>query len=207
MRTSTWRASAVLVGTWVVVGLGCGTEPLEPDAGQGDAGPAVDASPADAGSAEDAGHDAGRVDAGELDASVPDAGPVDAGEVDAGSDAGPDAGPPDECTVVPQSGCADGEACRTHEWVESPPGTWMRVYRVHCEPAGDLPEHWNEGSCGGIGGDMCEAGLFCLFGNGCVRYCIPGGDPCPDFWSTVRNEFQEQRCNDVEGYAPFCDII
>ena len=139
----------------------CDAPPAQLD---GDAGPVWSndaaleldggASVVDAGSAQDAGHDAGRaepVDAGraELDAGAPDAGPV-------------------TCTLVPQSGCPDGMACRQHVgpsgMLEGPP---------ECEPAGTDDEGWRCEVYDG-GGDSCLPGLRCSYF--CRRYCYRDED-------------------------------
>lgn len=144
-----------------------------------DAGTDAGGLEADAGRpvARDAGRDAGRVE------------PVDAGraELDAGA---PDAGPV-TCTLVPQSGCPDGMACRQHVGptgaLEGPP---------ECEPAGTDDEGWRCEVYDG-GGDSCLPGLWCD-GLTCLRSCRNDGD-CP-----TRNG-HEQRC--TGGLAKYCGIV
>lgn len=238
MRSSGWRAGAVLVGALVAGACGapvdgwcadvmCDGGVLEGDAGRGDAGSL------DAGAMHDAGHprDAG-VDADhELDAGAPrDAGAArDAGggDRDAGADSGfrrSDAGTSDaglpECSVFPQSGCGDGEACREYGEVRWDGGAMFRRVAPHCEPAGTLPEHYGDSFFGdpdtcrvsaagaGQSGDLCEADLFCSDyiigrGLGCVRRCDPAGEPCPSYWSTRYARLYEQHCDD-SGAIPFC---
>lgn len=89
------------VGTAVVPGLDGGE--VRSDAGERDAGGAVDAGGDDGGSFEDAGSDAGEVDAGGADAGVDagvDAGAVDAGAVDAGGPFGLATRPPNPTCVA-----------------------------------------------------------------------------------------------------------
>lgn len=132
---------------------------------------------------------------GDVDASTAlDAGPVpvDAGRLpDAGRDAGRDSGPPDAgppwgtCWLVPQAGCAEGEACRNLPRSEGPE-TWPTAPpsgAPGCEPAGYLGE-WETLSdasrcLNAEYRDVCAAGLFCYYRRGCYRYCDPDGEPCP----------------------------
>lgn len=150
----------------------CGsTEIVNVDAGE-DAALAVDASSSDAGR-RDAGRDAGRRDAGRdagRDSGPPDAGPPDAGPMDAGPPVG-------ECWVVPQGGCAEGEACRAR---------WRGGAReTYCEPAGWMEEGCTRTTGGGCYPclspdlrDRCQAGLFCQ-SDQCVRYCDSTDDCVP----------------------------
>lgn len=165
-----WR----IWGALVVCLLGCADPRVELDArvGPADGG-------ADAGGSHDAGLDA-LVDAPPepADAAADAAAPIDA-PIDAPADAGADA-PAGECSVVPQSGCAAGEACR-YSPRPSPPFVEPYDGPPHCVPAGPLGE--------GEGGsespfcwdsdhnDRCQAGFFCW--TSCRRYCDPGGAPCP----------------------------
>jgi hypothetical protein len=120
------------------------------------------------GGAEDAAlplADAGEVlDEGALDAGVAwDAG-ADAGMRDLGTDAG--RGYDGECTLVPQSGCAPGEACRLVAGASV-----CGPVRVDALVEGDV-------CTGGALGSDCAAGLTCSIGN-CWRFCIPGS-ACAD---------------------------
>lgn len=114
--------------------------------------------------------DAGDRDAGEL---LVDAGAVevDAGELlDAGAhDSGSDArrGYEGECSLVPQSGCEAGEACRLV-------GGESVCGAVRVDPAGEY-ERCDDGAAGA----ECEAGFSCQSSD-CVRLCTPGS-ACPDF--------------------------
>lgn len=141
--------------------------------------------------------DAQAPDAADYDASLDDAGEVlDEGALDAGVawDAGADAGMRDlgtdagrgydgECTLVPQSGCAPGEACRLQRV--------SMTFVSACESVGyyalaegqSLPHTPGSGlpyACRDASGDACAAGLFCM-DTQCRRYCVVGGDPgqCP----------------------------
>lgn len=174
---SRWAPSA-LVATFGLALAGCGAPAMdEPDAAR-----ELDASLVDD---RDAGHDAGH-DAGE---TRPDAGdPYDAGQrrdsgtLDAGTDGGWTGG---ECSVVPQAGCAEGEACRAHA---APPPA---IEVTRCEPAGPLEEGEcltgpPRGDCvacrNDSGQDLCAAGLYCgdgLSADRCVRYCDSSDDCVP----------------------------
>lgn len=236
MRSSEWRAGAVLIGALVVGACGapergsctdvvCDGGVLEGDAGRRDAGSL------DAGVLRDAGRPRDAGGGHELDAGVTrdasaarDAG---GGDRDAGADSGfrrsdagtSDAGSP-ECSVFPQSGCADGEACRDLGWFRLDDASTIYGYVApHCEPAGALPEHYGDPLYGesahcrdlaapvGSSGDMCTADLFCIEGfgpTGCVRRCDPMGDPCPQFWSTRYARFLDQCCR-TSGEFSYCD--
>lgn len=119
--------------------------------------------------------DAAEPDGGELDAGdVPDDGVLDAGvAIDAGRDAGArdlgtDAGRgyEGECWLVPQSGCAPGEACRLVAGASV-----CGPVRVDALVEGDV-------CTGGADGNECAAGLSCQGGN-CWRFCVPGS-ACAD---------------------------
>lgn len=124
------------------------------DASVADASSAVDASPGDAGGLIDAGRDSGS--------------PVDAARPDA---------PTWACSVVPQSGCAPGYACRLSHVGGRTPGNGP----PECVDAGFRGER--DISCTRWSGvpdsppDDCAEGLFCWIV--CRRYCLPSGDPCP----------------------------
>lgn len=168
--------------------------------------------PADAAAAlDDSGSgnadDAAQADAGARDAFVPDSGTTrdssvapDAGG-DVGSDSGTiaseagtdaavaDAGPSDagRCTVVPQSGCVDREACRFQSAGGVRTGT-------ACEPAGTDRDGWPCERYDG-GGDSCMPGLWCL--TRCVRSCRADAD-CPPLDGRARE------CDPGGTAGPFC---
>lgn len=206
MRTFSGRESAVLVGLLSVL-VGCSSPAVTCEGDCADGGDVRDA-----GAREDAGRpgDGGR--------EFPDSGPSDAGGVDGGRDAdvvldsgspdaGPDGGQPPECEPVAQTGCAAGETCRTWHWVEVSPGTFMGMHGTpYCDESGTLPEHETETDCRDSDDqDLCAEGLFCRRGSwGCVRYCDPAGDPCPDFWSATHARWFTQRCETAFPGPAFC---
>lgn len=231
MRSSWWRAGAVLVGACLVVG--CTTVEEAPCVPGESRACACSSGATGAQVCADDGSSLGECVCTESDggqhleddaASESDAGAVqDAGrELDGGHDAGrerdaggstrpdagpppePDAGPPAECTVIPQGGCEPWEACRmVLGWRDVP---------AHCSPAGTMPETEYDETvhCYDVENDrdLCEAGLYCNRRVGrCVRHCNPGGVPCPDYWSMkyVRNE-EQYCCSDIEAAptAPYC---
>jgi hypothetical protein len=143
-----------------LIASACSPDPIAPssDAGRDAQLEADGGDDVDAGGPIDAGRDAGS----------------DAAIADAGSDAGPpDGGPPDagwgECSIVPQSGCMPGEACRRSESFGGP-----ETGPPACEPAGPLEEG---AACSTAGDDLCSPGLFCWVV--CRRYCNTDAD-CPD---------------------------
>lgn len=121
---------------------------------------------------------------------IADAGPGDAGRdaaIDAGSGAATDGGS-GVCSLVPQSGCGGGEACRR----SARDGVFPHDGPEACEPAGPLAEGQSSPSLYGgcwadsFGGrDRCQAGLFCW--TVCRRYCRSDSD-CPPIDGTL------QRC-------------
>lgn len=143
----------------------------EPDAGQlEDARVSVDAGPMldSAVIATDAGHDTGVSDAGS-----------DAGAL---IDAATDAGASWRCSVVPQSGCPMGYACRLSN-VGRMPGNGP----PECVRAGTRTEASPSCSVGGEESDDCRAGLFCW--TQCRRYCDPNAaTPCPNDWEYCKTD-------------------
>lgn len=111
--------------------------------------------------------DAG-ADASPIDSSVRDTGigaPIDAARADAAPDAGRTlAG---ECTVVPQTGCESGEACR-RVLVGGEPA-------AQCRPAGTIAD--GEECTVSAEGDPCGPGLVCSSSQ-CVPYCRTSEDDC-----------------------------
>lgn len=156
----------------------------ESDAGrEDDAGMVVDV---------DAGSDAGR----ELDAGS---------VVDGGSDAGTDAGPALACdlyaSVCAENGCLRGQSCRRTQT----PGEMDNTYEgpPACMPTGSIAEHnyGFTGSCSWTDPDrFCRCGLFCQTWGHCLRYCDPGGEPCPN---TATGGAQYCR-TDGPGGVPYC---
>lgn len=160
--------------------------------------PTEDASVPIDGGRPDASRDASMLDAGRVDASAPpdaftrDASSRDAGRDAAVADAGVDAradAPTWECSVVPQSGCPVGYACRL-SIVTTSCGPGCTTSRTpgngppECVPAGIRSP---ETTCAGAIADDCQAGLFCF--STCRRYCDPGGPACPSV------DGSPQRCN------------
>jgi hypothetical protein len=130
----------------IVFAIGCSTSPATTDAGPDDGGVLEqDAAPA-------------------IDATLVDDGGVDAGLA---SDGGPGYG--GECTVVPQSGCEIGEACRFARAADS---SLVSV----CQSAGPL----EEGERCAAGDDQCAPGLVCS-ADFCRRFCLVDGaaEQCP----------------------------
>lgn len=131
----------------------------------------------------DAGADAGGVaphDAG-VDAAVADGGPADGGPRDGGPvDAG-------RCTIVPQSGCPAGQACRYQY-------TSMMRTGIACEPAGiGIDGQTCERFDGG--GDSCAPGYWCSFF--CRRSCNTDAD-CPAL------DGRSRVCDPGGTAGPFC---
>lgn len=130
----------------------------------------------DAGPLGDAGNDAAAVDAGQADAGTDGAIVID--------DGGPDGGLrtyPGECSIVPQSGCASGEACIT-----SRRGDGSSLFESSCVRTTSLHDYGEgAGECtvpvdGGFS-QTCRPGLTCGASYGCELYCVVSGpaDQCP----------------------------
>lgn len=144
-------------------------------------------------STADAGTDAPR---GDVPTTLPDAPAPDAPTTDAALDAGRDSATPDApaldspdawgtCGLVPQSGCAPGEACRLSERT-MPPFVTPPDGPPACEPAGTHDED-DVTDCSVGGRDLCQAGLYCQSWGTCVRYCDPAAsEPCPPIRGDAR---------------------
>lgn len=167
MRTANVWCKALAAAATLAAGCTASGVPMtafDSDAGDDGSQVLTDAS-------NDAGHDAGSLKDAAVDARVS----TDAGAPDARTS--PDAAVvPDAactstvcCSIVPQSGCTGGQACRYQYAAGVRTG-------IRCEPAGDDLEGM---LCTkyDAGGDSCAPGLFCS--HQCRRSCETGDDCGP----------------------------
>lgn len=129
-----------------------------------------------------------------IDATItlPDSGPADGGRDATIVITIPDSGPRDafawDCSVVPQSGCPVGYACRLSHVGGRSPGNGA----PECVRAGVRDERQScTSGTADPDADNCQRGLFCW--TTCRRYCEPFGEPCPAIEGTP------QRCDWAAG--------